>query len=189
MENKRYTWARWKTGMMLPFPLEQKSSLWSTQSTPVTFLPAPPLTCLTHSRCSGNILEWMNLSWTHSSPPSLLQAYLSQGSPRHARGQPWVWRLKKQHNHCLHQQYSPCQEPRESETRFKNWATEGEGERKEGCSSFHSNIFQLQLRLPSIYSSIFTSTNLSVASLLLIVWDLKFRESWLRHPARKRNCK
>ena len=44
-----------------------------------------------------------------------------------------MWRLKKQ-NHCLFQQYSPCQEPKESETRFKNWATEGEGERKEGGS-------------------------------------------------------
>lgn len=76
-----------------------------------------------------------------------------------------------------------------SETRFKNWATEGEGRRRKGRSSFHSNIFQLRLRFPPIYSSIFTSTNLAVASLLLIVWDLKFTESWLRHPARKRNCK
>lgn len=76
-----------------------------------------------------------------------------------------------------------------SEARSENRAAEGEGRRKKGRGSFHSNIFQLRLRFPSIHSSIFTSTNLSVASLLLIVWDLKFTESWLRHPARKRNCK
>lgn len=78
---------------------------------------------------------------------------------------------------------------RRSEARSENWATEGEGRRKKGRGSFHSNIFQLRLRFPSIHSSIFTSTNLLVASLWLIVWDLKFTESWLRHPARKRNCK
>lgn len=90
-------------------------------------------------------------------------------------------------NQSLHQQH--CQEPGESETRFENWAPEGEERRNGGHSSFHANLFQLRVRFPSIYLSIFTSTNLLVASLLLIVWDLKFTESWLQHPARKRNCK
>lgn len=125
----------------------------------------------------------------HSFPPPSLSSpapgvcilYMPRASPHMG--------TKGAENHSLHQQHSPCQEPRESETRRKHWAPEGGERRNGGHSSFHANLSQLRVRFPSIHSSIFTSTNLLVASLLLIVWDLKFTESWLQHPARKRNCK
>ena len=72
-------------------------------------------------------------------------------------------------NHSLHRQHLPCQEPRESESRFKNWAPEGGERRNGGHSSFHASLLQLWVRFPSIYLSIFTSTNQLVATLLLIV--------------------
>lgn len=115
-----------------------------------------------------------------SSAPGVCVLFVPKASPGR--------RTKGAEHHSLHQQHSPRQEPRESETRFKNWAPEGE-RRNGGHSSFHANLFQLWVRFPSTYSSIFTSANLLVASLLLIVWDLKFTESWLQHPARKKNCK
>lgn len=109
-------------------------------------------------------------------------------SPVHTPGQRWVWGKANREPRSTPAALTR-REPKESATRFENWATEGEAGGRGGRSSFHSNSFQLGLRLPSLYLSIFTSTNLSAASLSLVVWDLKFTESWLRHPASKRNCK